>query len=310
MSNGAAMPSRVASKRGMRWALLILGLFFVVEAVGAFATGSLALLADAGHLLSDVGSIVLALAAFWLASRPPSESRTYGFYRVEILAALVNGLTLWAIAGYIGFEAYRRLFTTPQVLSGPMLVVAVAGLVAQAVTVLLLRTSARESLNARAAAVHVATDVIQSIGVVATAVLMLVFKWYLADPIASLAIAVLIVYSGGRIIIEASHILMEGTPSHVDLPELQLAMERVSGVKEVHDLHTWSITSGYDAMSAHVVLREGVSAERGQRVLTHLRGLASDRFGIHHVTIQLEEQSLGCPTDHGTRKEPDAGRSA
>lgn len=289
---------RIVSKRTVRISLAIVGTFFLVEAIGGLLTNSLALLADAGHLLTDVGALGLALLAFWFAARPISPSRTYGYYRVEVLAALANGLTLWLVAAYILWQAYLRLLDPPEVLSGPMLIIAFVGFLAQLAAAAILHGSADESINTRAAFVHVATDAVQSIGIIIAGILMLGFGWYIADPIVSIVIALLIAYTGGRIVFQAIHILLEGTPPDIDVVALQAALRQAKGVDSVHDLHAWCITSGYCAMSAHVVLEDGLTPEEGQRVLTQLREMATHQYGIGHVTIQLEGGSLTCDESH------------
>lgn len=279
---------RGSSKRALGVALAIITAFFVAEALGGFLTGSLALLADAGHLLTDVGALVLALFAFWLAERPATMQRSYGNLRVEIVAALVNGLTLLVVAVFIGLEAYDRFRDPPEVASLPMLVIASVGLVGQTASALILHRSSGESLNAQAAFIHVATDAVQSAGVVAAGVLMLTLEWWLADPIMSMAIAVLIAWSGGRIAWSSIHVLMEGTPRELDSRAVAKDMEGVLGVRDVHDFHIWTITSGYYALSAHVALVDGLSPQESQKVLAALHNIASERYGIQHVTIQLE----------------------
>ena len=230
---------RTASKRAVRISLGIIGVFFLIEAVGGWLTNSLALLADAGHLLTDMGALGMALLAFWFAARPITPERTYGYYRAEILAALANGLTLWLVSAYILVQAYLRLAEPPEVSSGPMLVIAFAGLLAQVGATLVLRRAARENLNVRGAFVHVATDVLQSVGVIIAGLLMLFFGWYIADPIISVIVALAIIYTGGRIVLQSTHALLEGTPSHMDAE----ALLQADLVRSVHDLHTWSITS-------------------------------------------------------------------
>jgi len=297
---GGMSPPRLRSrsKKALKLALVIIGAFFVAEALGGYFTNSLALLSDAGHLLSDVGALVLALLAFWFAERPITPSQTYGYYRVEILAALVNGLTLWGVAAFIGYEAYRRLIDPPTVQSLPMLIIALVGFLGQGASTLILRQAARESLNAQGAFLHIATDALQSVGVIFAGILMLLFRWYIADPIISVVIAVLITWSGGRLVAGALRILLESTPSHIDIQSLKRALEAVEGVKEVHDLHTWTITSGYDAMSAHIILKEGLTHQQAQGVLARLRDLATRKFRIEHVTIQLEDRPMGCQENH------------
>ncbi|MDO8567421.1 MAG: cation diffusion facilitator family transporter [Dehalococcoidales bacterium] len=276
----------------------ISAVFFLIEAIGGWLTNSLALLADAGHLLTDVGALSLVLLAFWFAARPISPARTYGNYRAEVLAALANGLALWLVAAYILFEAYRRLLSPPQVASGPMILIALAGFLANLVAALILFRSARNNLNVRGAFLHVTTDAIQSVGVIIAGLLMLFFGWYVADPIASGIIALVIAFAGGRIVLQATHVLLEETPSGVDGIALRKALIQVPGVQTVHDVHTWSITSGYNAMSAHVTLKDAVSHEEEQGVLSSLREVASQQYGIGHVTIQLEGGSMACDEDH------------
>ena len=296
-------PDRRASRRALLAALGIIATFVVIEGVGGYLTNSLALMADAGHLLTDVGALLLALGAIWLAGRPISERRTFGFHRMEVLAALANGVTLWGVAVYIGYQAYQRMIEPPEVNSLPMVLVAFVGFLAQVGTALVLVRSSRQSLNVQGAYIHVATDAVQSMGVIVAGLLLLFFGWFLADPISSMLIAVLIVYSGARIVRRASHILLEGAPSHVDVAALQRVMEAVPEVDRVHDLHTWTITSGYDAMSAHVVIRERTAADRAHEILSQLRRLAAQRFGIAHVTIQVERKDQECAEDHAPARE-------
>lgn len=288
MTEGFTPYSRTESQKSLKIALGMISAFFVAEAVGGYLTHSLALLADAGHLLSDVGALALALFAFWMARRPASPGRTYGHLRFEIIVALVNGVVLWVMAVFISYEAFRRFANPPEVLGLPMLLIAVAGFLGQTVSAFVLRRASRETLNVRAAFVHVATDAFQSLGVVTAAVLMLVFGWYLADPVISMAIAVLITWTGLRITWAALHVLMEGAPPDVDAVALRRAMEAMEGVREVHDLHVWTITSGYNALTAHVALDKGLAMAESQRVLDALHTLATRDYGVEHVTIQIE----------------------
>lgn len=288
---------RASSRKTLLIALTIIGTFFVIEAVGGFLTNSLALLADAGHLLTDVGAIALALLAIWFASRPFSNGRTYGYYRVEIFAALINGLTLWAIAGYIAFEAYQRFQDPPEVNSLPMLLVATGGFLAQTVTAFVLNRGTGESLNVRGAYLHVMTDAVQSVGVVISGILMLAFGWFIADPIISVLIALLIAWSGGRVAWEAVQVLMEHSPKRVNVDALCRRLEGLEGVAGVHDIHAWSITTGYEVLSAHVTVDITLVDDREQ-LLQHLREIASREFGIAHVTIQLEDSQEVCEEAH------------
>jgi cobalt-zinc-cadmium efflux system protein len=278
-------------------ALGIVGALAAIEATAGFFTNSLALLADAGHLLSDVGAIGLSLLAMWFASRPISQDRSYGYHRAEMLASLLNGLALWAVAAYISFSAYGRLTDPPAVDSLPMVLVASGGFVAQTFTAIIIRHGTGSNLNVKAAYIHVMTDAVQSVGVVLAGILMLAFGWFLADPIISFFIAILVTWSGGKIIWEAAEILMETSPRHVDANALCTRLEGVEGVTGIHDIHTWSITTGYEMLSAHVTVDLDVVKDPG-RLLHHLRGIASEEFGIAHTTIQIESARFKCSENH------------
>lgn len=261
--------------------------FLVVELVAALWTGSLALLADAGHMFTDVGGLALALFASWVASRPPTPAKTYGYYRAEILAAVVNALVLFVVAGGILVEAYQRVRTPLAVLGGPMLAVAGVGLVVNGVCAWLLHRDAAASLNVRAAYLEVLSDAVSSVAVVVAAVVVLTTGWTVADPLASGAIALFIVPRTWRLLRQAVNILLEGTPAHLELGKIEEAITGVSGVRRVHDLHVWTLTSGREAMSAHVVVGD---VRESDRLLEELHALLHSRFGIDHTTIQLETE--------------------
>ena len=265
--------------------LAITGGFLLIEAAGAVWTGSLALAADAGHMLTDVGGLTLALFATWIAARPPTPAKTYGYYRVEILAATVNALLLLAVAGLILFEAYQRLRAPRAVLGGPMLAIALAGLAANLAAAWLLRGDARESLNVRAAYLEVLGDALSSLGVVVAALVVMRTGIALIDPIVSALIALLIVPRTWRLLKQAVNVLLEGTPAHLDLGEIEDAMIRIPGVRRVHDLHVWTLTSGREAMSAHAVIDD---VRQSERLLEVLHAVLHARFGIDHTTIQLD----------------------
>ena len=267
--------------------LVITGGVLVVEAAGAVWTGSLALAADAGHMLTDVGGLALALFATWIAARPPTPAKTYGYYRVEILAATVNALLLLAVAGFILVEAYHRLRAPRPVLGGPMLAIAVAGLAANLAAAWLLRRDARESLNVRAAYLEVLGDALSSLGVVVAALVVMRTGVTLVDPLVSALIALVIVPRTWRLLRQAVNVLLEGTPAHLDLGEIEGAMIRTSGVRRVHDLHVWTLTSGREAMSAHVVVDD---VRQSERLLEALHAVLHARFGIDHTTIQLDPE--------------------
>ena len=281
----------------MAIALALTVSYLLVEVIGGLIANSLSLLADAGHLLADASAIGLALLAMWIASRPATIQRTFGFHRTEILAALINALSLWLIAAWIFFEASRRFADTPEV-HGPLtLGVGAAGLVVNLVAAWVLRRSAQESLNVEGAFVHVLGDMLGSLAVVAAALLIIGFGWSAADPIFGVIIGVIILATSARLLWKVVHVLMEGTPSHLDLHQLCLRLEQLDGVTGVHDIHAWSITSGYDALSAHVTADAPVLRNPGP-VLDRLRVIASREFGIAHVTIQLEDSQEGCIEDH------------
>ncbi len=264
--------------------------FLAVEVAAGLLTGSLALLADAGHMLTDAAGLVLALAAMKFAERPPSPRRTYGYHRVEILAAAVNGLVLVGVAGYILTEAWQR-FRAPRPVAGlEVLVVATAGLLVNATGVLLLRSGSRASLNVRGAYNEVLADAVSSIGVIVGAALIAVTGWYWVDPLIGAAIALFVLPRTFVLLREALQVLLEGTPSGIDLVELRATLEQVAGVKAVHDLHVWTLTSGLHALSAHAILRADASHSE---VLATIRDRLLQDYQIRHVTVQLEERCCG-----------------
>jgi cobalt-zinc-cadmium efflux system protein len=273
------------SRGALLGSLGITGGFLLVEAAGAVWTGSLALAADAGHMLTDVGGLALALFAIWVAARPPTPAKTYGYYRVEILAATVNALLLLAVAGLILIEAYQRLRAPREVLGGPMLAFALAGLAANLVAAWWLHGDARESLNVRAAYLEVLGDALSSLGVVVAALVVMRTGFTLVDPLVSALIALFIVPRTWRLLRQAVNVLLEGTPAHLDLGEIESAMTQTPGARRVHDLHVWTLTSGREAMSAHVVIDD---VRQSERLLETLHAVLHARFGIDHTTIQLD----------------------
>jgi cobalt-zinc-cadmium efflux system protein len=259
----------------------------VVELVASFWTGSLALLADAAHLLTDAGGLALALFAIWIAHRPPTPAKTYGYYRAEILAALVNAVVLLVIAGGILAEAWQRLRAPAPVLAGPMAVVAALGLAVNLVCAALLHHAAAASLNVRAAYLEVVSDALGSLATLVAAVVVMTTGWTGADPLASVGIALLIVPRTWALLKQAVNVLLEGTPPHLELGEIEAAMCAVPGVRRLHDLHVWTLTSGREAMSAHVVVDD---VRESERLLEELHALLHARFGIDHTTMQLESE--------------------
>ena len=275
------------AKNALKPALIITSTFLIAEFLGALYTNSLTLLADAGHMLTDVAALSLSLAASWFATRRATPQKTFGFYRVEILAALFNGVILILIALYIFYEAYGRLWNPPEVRAGWMLGVACFGLLANVLSAYLLFGEHRHSLNVRGALFHVISDAIGSAGAIVASLAILFGGYYAADPAISLVVGVLILSSSWILIRDAVDILLEGTPSHVDIVSLQSDLKGIHGIESVHDLHVWTLTSGVLAMSCHVV----ISDEQLSRnlVLSEINELARERFRIDHTTVQIEE---------------------
>ena len=294
---GHSHDHRSASRRSLRISLALIMAYMVVEVVGGLVSGSLALLADAGHMLTDGSAISLALLAIWVSGRPASIEQTFGFHRTEILAALLNALSLWFISALIFFEASRRFDDTLDVDGGIMLAVGAVGLLVNLAAAWVLHRSSGESLNVEGAFLHVIADLLGSVAVVSGGILVLVFEWDIADPIFGIVIGVLILASSLRLLWKVVHVLMEGTPSHLDLHHLCQRLEELEGVTGVHDIHAWTITTGYDALSAHVTADPTVMQDPNP-VLQALRDIASSEFGIGHVTIQLEDSKDGCVEDH------------
>jgi cobalt-zinc-cadmium efflux system protein len=294
---GHAHDHRSASRRSLSIALALIMVYMVVEVVGGLISGSLALLADAGHMLTDGAAIGLALLAIWVSGRPASIEQTFGFHRTEILAAMLNALSLWLISALIFFEASRRFNDDLQVDGGLMLGVGAVGLLVNLAAAWVLHRSSGESLNVEGAFLHVVADLLGSVAVVAGGILVLAFEWNIADPIFGIVIGVLILASSLRLLWKVVHVLMEGTPSHLDLHHLCQRLEELEGVTGVHDIHAWTITTGYDALSAHVTADPTVMQDPNP-VLQALRDIASSEFGIGHVTIQLEDSKDGCVEDH------------
>jgi len=280
---------RAQNRRALALALGITAAVLVAEVAGGILTGSLALLADAGHMGSDAGALALSLGALWLASRPATASRTYGFQRAEVLAALINSLALGVIAAFVFWEAGRRLSDPPDVETGPMLAVAAVGLAANLAAAFLLFGQSRRSINVRSAFLHVMGDVLASVGVIIAGLIMLASGNFLADPIVSVVIGVLILLSSLRIAWESTQVLLEATPRGLRVAEVQSAILKVPGVHDLHDLHVWTVTSGFVSLSAHV---ETDQSRNQHDILVELRVLLSRRFGIEHATLQLETAAL------------------
>ena len=287
-------PHSAGNRRRLVLTLCLAASYMLAEAVGGWLTGSLALLADAGHMLSDAAALGLSLFAIWIAQRPPTPRRTWGYYRTEILAALVNGAALVAISVWVVVEAVER-FGEPREVNAPvMMAIAAGGLVVNLVALGLLSGGRNESLNVRGAWLHVLTDALGSVQAIAAGALIWAYGWQWADPAASVLISLLVVYSAWHLLKETVGVLMEGTPAHIDLDEVRNALAGLPGVCGVHDLHVWTITSGMEALSAHLVV-EGEASTTG--LLRQVQASLHDRFGIHHSTVQLEPEPCG---QHGS----------
>ncbi len=259
--------------------------FFVVELVGGLLTNSLALIADAGHMLSDVAALGLSLLALVYAQKHHTTKKTYGYHRLEILAALVNGLVLWGMAGYILFDAYGRFYEAPEIPSVPLIIIAGLGLLVNLLGVVILYPTKDRSINLKSAFLHLLADSLGSVAAIAAGLAIYFKGWYWFDPLAGAVIAVLIIIGSWQLVVEAADILMEATPRHIDLDEVTQALEKHPGVEEIHDLHIWSISSGLFSMSVHVVLSD--SRDR-DCLIWELEELLAHGFGLEHVTIQVE----------------------
>jgi len=283
----APMTAGAASWRRLALTLVLTGVVMLVELIAGFWTGSLALLADAAHMLTDAAGLGLALFAIWIAHRPPTPAKTYGYYRAEILAALVNALVLLVVAGGILAEAWKRWWAPGDVLAAPMAAVAALGLGVNLLSAALLHHGAHASLNVRAAYLEVVSDALSSLAALVAAGVMLTTGWTGADAVASALIALFILPRTWGLLRQAVNVLLEGTPPHLELAQIEAAMCAIPGVRRVHDLHVWTLTSGREAMSAHVVVDD---VGQSERLLEALHALLHARFGIDHTTVQLETE--------------------
>jgi len=277
--------------RGTRYlgiALAITIAFFILELVGGILTNSLALLTDAWHMLNHIFALVFALTAAWLALRPVSVKRTYGYYRAEILAAFLNGIFLWAVAVFIFYQAIQRIQQPAPVESLNMLIIAVLGLLANGLAAVTLSRSGDESLNVKGAFLHVVADTLGSVGAISAGLIMYFTSWYQADPLISMMIAILIFYSSAKLVRDSMNVLLEGVPSHIDLSALERRIVELKSVKAVHDLHVWCITpTKMCCMSGHVVVEKGTNKKK---LITDLINTMKEEFGIDHATVQLEDE--------------------
>ncbi|MFN2530793.1 MAG: cation diffusion facilitator family transporter [Pyrinomonadaceae bacterium] len=283
------------SWRRLSVVLFLTAIYMIAEILGGWWTGSLALLADAGHMFTDVAALSLALVAVWFSTRPATPSKTFGYYRLEIIAALVNGVALVVISLLIFYGAYRRWLSPPLVKSGPMILVAAGGLAINLICVWLLHARDEIDLNLRGAWLHVIGDAMGSVAAILAGISMAVFGWYTADPLFSVLIGLLIIWGSFRLIRDSTNVLLEGTPAHINLAAVEEAILTTGGVNGVHDLHVWTITSGRDALSAHVIHRQAISPPD---LLQELRTKLHDKFGVDHLTIQMESPEFEDDTFH------------
>ena len=280
-------------RRALVWALWLNAAFLIIEVIGGWVSGSLSLLADAGHMLSDVAALGVALWSSYAMLRPPSSKRTYGYGRIEVLSGLLNGLVLWGVVGFIVYEALQR-FSHPQSVDvRVMLPVAIAGLLANLGSAWVLHAHQHDDLNVKAAFLHLVADAAGSVSAILAGVAIWFGGWYIADVIASIAISLLILVSTWTLLKSAFHILLEGAPPHIDLLELRNDLNSLDEVESCHDLHVWLIGSGETMLTAHLVPRNGCDPESTLHAAQHL---LLDKFGISHSTLQIEQKE--CSDSH------------
>jgi len=288
------------NRKALLIAIAVTGAIMLVEIVGGFLANSLALLSDAGHMLTDVSSLILSLIALQLAARPSSPTRTYGFYRMEILAALINGATLILISAFIFYEAYHRLKAAEAVDSLTMLGVAAIGLVANGIAAWAMLPSSKENLNIRGAYLHILGDLLSSVGVLLGGLLIYFTDWYWVDPVLSVGICIVILRGAVLIVKESVNILLEAVPKDVELNDVQRALRTLPGVKDTHHVHLWTISSGIYALSAHLLIDNLMMSETG-KIIQEVNRLLLRKFKISHTTLQLEcencQEGFHCAMD-------------
>ncbi len=279
-----------AGKKALLIGFVIITAFMFVEFIGGWVSGSLALISDAGHMLSDAFALGLSLSAIIAGQRIANKRKTYGYKRFEVLAAFFNALAIFLIAVFIIKEALYRMQNPAPILSGPMFIIAVIGLLVNIAVLFILKSGGHEgNINVKSALLHVIGDMLGSVGVIIAAGLIYFFGWYIADPVISVVVALLILYSAWKIFSETINILLEGTPAHIDIDELKVQISKTPGVCEVHDIHIWSISSSFLILTAHISVKENTDRDA---LLSKLKKLISDAAGITHVTIQLNGE--GC----------------
>lgn len=282
---------REGNRKSLTIAMVITFCIMIAEVIGGFLTNSLALLSDAGHMISDVGSLALSLIAVWFVAKPASANKSYGYHRFEILAALLNGVTLFIIALFIMWEAYSRFMEPPTVDSGLMMLIAFVGLVANLISawVLLKQGDVKDNINLRSAYLHVLGDALGSVGAILAGFFMYQFGWYIADPIISVIVSLMILKGAWSVIKQSVHILMEGAPIKADIAEISTALSAIDGVINIHDVHAWTVTSGYEVFTCHMLIRKGINSSN---VLAQAVPLMEKQFGIRHTTIQVEDENF------------------
>ena len=261
----------------------------IAEAVGGWWTNSLALIADAGHMLTDVAALTLTLFAIWFAERPATSKKTYGYYRLEILAAFVNGIALVLLSIWIIYEAIHRWQTPPQIAATPLTIIATGGLIVNLIAAYLLHSDHKHDLNMRGAFLHVVGDLLGSVAAIVAGVLIWTMGWQWADAVGSILISAIIILGAWRLILDSVNVLLEGTPRHISLAAVESVILDTDGVGGVHDLHVWTISSGIEALSAHITHDDSVSHSE---LLADVRNNLHERFGIDHLTIQMETLDL------------------
>lgn len=288
------------NKRALILVLCITSIIMLVELAGGLWSGSLALISDAGHMLTDTGSLAFTLLALWYSRRPATSKKSYGFYRFEILSALLNGVLLALIAGYIFFEAYKRLLNPQPIAGGLMLEIAIIGLLANLIGVFILSKGSHENLNIKGAFWHILSDALSSVGVIIGGMIILLTGFTLVDPIIGFAIAILILRGALNLVFESVDILLESTPGDIDVNKVIETVKKIKGVKDFHDLHIWTITSGLRSLSAHVYI-EDTLLSKCEKVSAQIKQLLKDQFNITHTTLEFEcvscEPNKSCLTE-------------
>ncbi|MEW4025396.1 cation diffusion facilitator family transporter [Bacillus sp. YAF8] len=278
-----------SNKKVLLISFIVITGYMIIEAIGGFVTNSLALLSDAGHMLSDSISLMVALIAFKLAEKKASHNKTFGYKRFEILAAVINGVALILISLYIIYEAIKRFSHPPEVATTGMLIISIIGLAVNILVawIMLSGGDTKNNLNIRGAYLHVISDMLGSVGAILAALLIIFFGWGWADPLASVIVAVLVLRSGYHVTKDSIHVLMEGTPENIDVTDIIHTIEETEGIQHIHDLHIWSITSGLNALSCHAVVDDQLTISESESILRKIEHELGDK-GITHVTIQME----------------------